>query len=1000
MPKKIVKPTQAQIQAVMRGAKTELKKYLSKHQPKQATNAFGPFSNQLPFGFPQPTSFPGTEQVSSIETLEANLRWFLISNFRQVLSEAYVELGLIQAIVDIPVDDAFRGGIELNSKQLSEDELAELITSMDRDEDIEAAKEACKWERLFGGAGIIVMVDDQDPEKPLNVRMIDKDTKMEFRAADLWELFWSLINTEGYDPSLQTQESKLFNYYGKMVHKSRVMKLKGHKAPSFIRPRLRGWGTSEVEIAVRSINQYLKGTDLTFEVLDEFKLDIYLLDGLATTLGLPNGLQKVAERVMTANRQKNYQNAVVLDAKDKYEQKQLSFAGLAEVSAGVRMQVASDLRMPLTKLFGISAAGFNSGEDDIEVYNGMIESSIRGKAKYHVLRMAELRCQQLFGFIPDDLKLTWQPLRVLSAVDEETVKTNKFTRLLQARQAGEITTLEFRERVNKDSLLGMPLEVDGDNLNPDDPEIEKVMEGKQDPVNPEDTDQPGVGRADQGKPKPTDKGGIAKPGSPGGKKGENEAPEAPKKPVKNAIIRFIANILDADWKEDLHPRDESGQFSTGGGGGGTHEEIALETPTPGQKKKGEPRPGGKKFKSFGKLTEPKRENSRTEELGVILGPGAGNGKASKVPYKSPATSTCNMVGFVAFGKSSEAMQKVLNESLQSSEVILSKLGVKFKTPLDFVCQNIAGDMKRTIAMYQHRMPTHVQKVDGQWKRVGRNSSIEFKHKLSVSKSLLHEIGHALDYAYSQRDGKAASYYYQRGFPLDEAGKELAEAHTKMAKVVKSSSYYTEADSSFKRYLNDPTEVFARAFEVYSYKIAQELAAAGEIPEKFVEDFEPDIFKSKDQAAIEVRKQADEIITQYNKMHMEHMFEKDPEKKAALDKEMAIKLEEYKRLREQLKTMTAQTGGWVSVPKEKQQEYTAKISEQMEKILAKDVIRNAITNYLDATDEDLENSAKMTVANPGDVNEEVWEKAKRASKKALGQVRWPFVMWWYKQHNGK
>jgi hypothetical protein len=61
------------------------------------------------------------------------------------------------------------------------------------------------------------------------------------------------------------------------------------------------------------------------------------------------------------------------------------------------------MRMPLTKLFGISAAGFNSGEDDIEVYNAMIESEIRGKLKYDLLRMVEIKCQKLFSMVPDDI---------------------------------------------------------------------------------------------------------------------------------------------------------------------------------------------------------------------------------------------------------------------------------------------------------------------------------------------------------------------------------------------------------------------------------------------------------------------------------------------------------------------------------------------------------------------------------------------------------------------
>lgn len=34
------------------------------------------------------------------------------------------------------------------------------------------------------------------------------------------------------------------------------------------------------------------------------------------------------------------------------------------------------------------------------------------------------------------------------------------------------------------------------------------------------------------------------------------------------------------------------------------------------------------------------------------------------------------------------------------------------------------------------------------------------------------------------------------------------------------------------------------------------------------------------------------------------------------------------------------------------------------------------------------------------NEQLWEKAKRASKMALGRVDWAFVMWWYLRHGGQ
>lgn len=403
-------------------------------------------------------------QLSQWTTLFKNCRWYLVSNNQQLLSEIYAEFGLVQTVVDVPVDDAFRGGIEILTKQLDEDEIKKLESTMEWEEDLEHIKQSRKWNRLYGGAGLLV-ITDQDPSEPLDIEAIGPDTPLEFRAVDMWEIFPVSFNAGGTDTlafnlsQLDTMER--FNFHGVTVHMSRLLPLKGMPAPSWIRPRLRGWGFSVVEALVRSINQYLKATDLSFEVLDEYKLDIFKFKGLAQTLLSPNGDRKVQKRVATANQGKNYLNSLVLDSEDEYDQKQLSFTGIAEVMAGIRIQVAADLRMPLTKLFGISAAGFNSGEDDIETYNGMIESSIRSKSKKDLIKVVGLRCQQLFGFIPDDLEVKFKPLRIMSSEQEENVKTQKYNRLLSARQAGEITSEEFRDAVNKDNLLPIKLSKSG-----------------------------------------------------------------------------------------------------------------------------------------------------------------------------------------------------------------------------------------------------------------------------------------------------------------------------------------------------------------------------------------------------------------------------------------------------------------------------------------------------------------------------------------------------------
>ncbi len=420
--------------------------------------------------------------INQVGTLFVNNRWYFVSNFRQLLSEIYVEHGIVQTVVDVPVDDGFRGGIDIITNQISPEDLKKLKNKMEQENDIEILKQTFKWNRLFGGAATMIMTN-QDPATPLELSKLKKDDPLEFRAVDMWELFFSLQNTDNYAEAIDDQMNtltKYYDYYGEQVHYTRVMKQVGMVAPSFLRPRLRGWGFSICEALVNSINQYLKSNNLIFEVLDEFKIDVYKMKNLANTLLNPNGAAAVQARIAAANLQKNFQHAVAMDSEDDFIQKELSFAGIAETMVGIRMQIASDLRMPLTKVFGISAQGFNSGEDDIENYNAMVESSIRAKAKFSALQMVQLRCIQMFGYIPDDLDIGFKPLRMLSAEQEENVKTQQFSRLFQAAGAGHITNEQFLEACNKNNLF--PIQVD--------PSTEQINMDDEDTVGAEGTDSP------------------------------------------------------------------------------------------------------------------------------------------------------------------------------------------------------------------------------------------------------------------------------------------------------------------------------------------------------------------------------------------------------------------------------------------------------------------------------------------------------------------------------
>ena len=170
-------------------------------------------------GFPA----SGGKQVSQTDTLFLNNRWYLISNFRQLLSQMYVEHGIVQTLIDQPVDDAFRAGFEIKTEQFDGDDIERLMNYLERNNVIRTIMQAHKWARLFGGAAVVVLTDE-DPATPFNPSSINENSPLGFRAVDMWELYDQYAGLE--DDQLNASEGgvqhepEFYDFHGKKVHNS------------------------------------------------------------------------------------------------------------------------------------------------------------------------------------------------------------------------------------------------------------------------------------------------------------------------------------------------------------------------------------------------------------------------------------------------------------------------------------------------------------------------------------------------------------------------------------------------------------------------------------------------------------------------------------------------------------------------------------------------------------------------------------------------------------
>lgn len=399
--------------------------------------------------------------ISAISPLVYNSRMSFITLQRPLLADMYLENGLLQVLVDLPVEEAFRGEFKIISDdELDHKDIAKLLSWFYSDEVLGRFKSALKWSRLFGGAGLIINTPQSKTEQ-FDLSKVKQGGFLEFYDCDRWEL--NIVNDSGnlLDQFVSVGKGNIFNYYGHIIDGSHVLLMNGIRPPSYLRGLFSGWGVSVGESIVRSLNNYLKNQNVSYELVDEAKIDVYSISKYNTMLMSPKGEEQVLRHLDMVQTTKNYQGAIVHDTTDGYDQKQISFSGLSDLARESRIQVASDIRIPVSKLFGISISNLNSSEEaDIDNYINMVETTIRTPCKGLVNKVLRIGCQHLFGFVPEVLDFEYPSLKQTTEKESIEIKAGKMNMIIGLQQAGIITSRTAVELVNREKLFSTDLDPD------------------------------------------------------------------------------------------------------------------------------------------------------------------------------------------------------------------------------------------------------------------------------------------------------------------------------------------------------------------------------------------------------------------------------------------------------------------------------------------------------------------------------------------------------------
>lgn len=378
-------------------------------------------------------------------------RWVALTN-------AYNKNSFLQTAVNQKVEDAFRNdGLIIDTKTLDTTELEQLRKTMDEEGDIDAIMDCIRWGRLYGG-GCLIANTDQDPTLPLDTKQL-KGRKLKFLATNRWQCSPLGISPDVAEKFAFTdtmQEgvvSKDYVNYYQELDRSRVKTFYGINAPYLTRNILQGWNASIFEGILEPIQNLLGSFNVTLELLSEAKIDVFKIADLASTLSSPDGERLIRKRLSIATANKNYKSSLAMDSNDDYQQKQISFGGIPQLLEQLMYIFCGYLRYPVSKLFGKGSSGFSSGDDDLENYNGTVDSEVRIPARQLITWVVNLRCLQLFGRELPDFRPKWRPLRVMSEKDQADINSRRLADYIMLLEHQVMTPRQVAQKLTEDTYV-------------------------------------------------------------------------------------------------------------------------------------------------------------------------------------------------------------------------------------------------------------------------------------------------------------------------------------------------------------------------------------------------------------------------------------------------------------------------------------------------------------------------------------------------------------------
>ena len=339
---------------------------------------------------------------------------------------AYRGTWLARKIIDIPAMDSCRKwrGWSADQKQISAIEAEEKRLGLQQ-----KVLAGLTRARLAGGSALYIGTGASDPMQPLRPESIGKGGIRHLNVLSKRVLQAGKLDRDPESPGygLPAYYTLSSDTAGQLrIHPSRLVVFQGAPKPDPELDTGDGWGDS----VLMAISKSIKDADATAgniaSMVFEAKVDVIKIPNFMEMLSDAGYEEQMLKRLQLAMMAKGINGALLIDAEEDYQQKQLQFGGLVDLLMGFMQLVSGASDIPMTRLLSQSPGGLNStGESDLRNYYDRISSNQELVLQPSLQVLDECLIRSALGSRPPEVFYSWRSL--WQTTDSERATIGKTT---------------------------------------------------------------------------------------------------------------------------------------------------------------------------------------------------------------------------------------------------------------------------------------------------------------------------------------------------------------------------------------------------------------------------------------------------------------------------------------------------------------------------------------------------------------------------------------------